>query len=40
MQNLMKDDTELFKQFMDSESFKQWMSEAVFRRAYDLAEAP
>ena len=40
MQNLMKDDTELFKQFMDNESFKHWMSEAVFRRAYDQAEAP
>ncbi len=39
MQNLMKDDTELFKQFMDNESFKQWMSETVFRRAYDQAGA-
>ena len=40
MQSLMKDDTELFKQFMDNESFKRWMSETVFRRAYDQAEAP
>ena len=40
MRSVMKDDTELFKQFMDNESFKQWMSEAVFRRAYDRAEAP
>ncbi len=40
MQNLMKDDTELFKQFMDNESFKQWMSETVFRRAYDQAGTP
>jgi type I restriction enzyme R subunit len=40
MRSVMKDDTELFKQFMDNESFKHWMSEAVFRRAYDQAEAP
>ena len=40
MQNVMKDDTELFKQFMDNESFKQWMSETVFRRAYDQTGAP
>ncbi len=40
MQSLMRDDTELFKQFTDNESFKRWMSETVFRRAYDRAEAP
>ncbi|MCY3932006.1 MAG: type I restriction endonuclease subunit R [Acidobacteria bacterium] len=40
MQNVMKDDTELFKQFMDDDGFKRWMSEVVFRRAYDQAEAP
>ena len=40
MRSVMKDDTELFKQFMDNESFKQWMSETVFRRAYDQAGAP
>ncbi|MCY3592458.1 MAG: type I restriction endonuclease subunit R [Acidobacteria bacterium] len=39
MQRVMKDDTELFKQFMDNESFKQWMSETVFKRAYDQAGA-
>ena len=38
MRSVMKDDTELFKQFMDNESFKHWMSETVFRRAYDQAE--
>lgn len=32
---LMKDDTELFKQFMDNESFKQWMCETVFDLTYD-----
>ncbi len=40
MQNVMKDDTELFKQFMDDDGFKRWMSEVVFRRAYDQAGAP
>ena len=40
MRSVMKDDTELFKQFMDNESFKQWMSETVFNRAYDQAGAP
>ena len=40
MRSVMKDDTELFKQFMDNESFKRWMSETVFNRAYDQAGAP
>ena len=40
MRSVMKDDTELFKQFMDNESFKQWMSETVFNRAYDQAGTP
>ena len=40
MRSVMKDDTELFKQFVDNESFKQWMSETVFRRAYDQAGTP
>ena len=40
MQSLMRDDTELFKQFTDNESFKRWMSETVFRRAYDEAGPP
>jgi len=33
--DLMKDDTELFKQFMDNESFKRWMCETVFEMTYD-----
>ena len=37
MTSLMKDDTELFKQFMDNESFKKWMSETVFGLAYAQA---
>ena len=31
---LMKDDTELFKQFMDNESFKRWICETVFEMTY------
>ena len=27
MTSLMKDDAQLFKQFMDNESFKRWMSD-------------
>ncbi len=37
MTSLVKDDTELFRQFMDNESFKRWMSNAVFSLAYNQA---
>ena len=30
MTAVLRDDTELFKQFMDNESFKRWMSDMVF----------
>ena len=30
MTSLIKDDAELFKQFMDNDSFKRWMTETVF----------
>jgi len=33
MTDIMKDDTELFKQFMDNEGFKRWMTETVFEFA-------
>ena len=39
MTSLMKDDTQLFKQFMDNESFKRWMSNASFEIAYHGAPA-
>ena len=32
---VMKDDTELFKQFIDNESFKRWMTDTVFAIAYE-----
>ena len=35
MTGVMKDDTELFKQFVDNEGFKRWMSDTVFGLAYD-----
>jgi type I restriction enzyme R subunit len=31
---LLKDDTELFKQFMDNESFRKWLSDTVFNLTY------
>ena len=34
----MKDDTELFKQFMDNEGFRRWMTDTVFRLTYGRAE--
>jgi type I restriction enzyme, R subunit len=35
MTAVMKDDTELFKQFMDNEGFKRWMTDTVFGITYD-----
>ena len=35
MTAVMKDDTELFKQFMDNASFKRWMTDTVFTIAYE-----
>ena len=40
MTSVMKDDTELFKQFMDNESFKRWMTDRVFELACERASAP
>jgi type I restriction enzyme R subunit len=35
---MMQDDTELFKQFMDNESFKRWMTDTVFGITYTRPE--
>ena len=35
MVGLMKDDTELFKQFSDNESFHRWLTDTVFSLAYE-----
>jgi type I restriction enzyme R subunit len=32
---VLKDDTELFKQFMDNESFRRWMTDTVFGLTYE-----
>jgi len=34
MTALLKDDTELFKQFSDNESFRKWLTEIVFLLTY------
>ena len=34
---MVKDDAELFKQFMDNEGFKHWMTDRVFERACEQA---
>ncbi len=34
MNGVLKDDTELFKQFSDNESFKRWLSDTVFAATY------
>ena len=35
MTAMMKDDTQLFKNFMDNPGFKRWMTDKVFGLAYD-----
>jgi type I restriction enzyme R subunit len=35
MTAVLKDDTELFKQFMDNESFKRWLTDTVFGMTYE-----
>jgi type I restriction enzyme R subunit len=35
MTAMVKDDTELFKQFSDNESFRRWLTETVFALTYD-----
>ena len=40
MTALLKDDTELFKQFSDNESFKRWLTDTVFGITYEQSESP
>ena len=40
MTAVMRDDTELFKQFMDNASFKRWMTDTVFDLAYERTAMP
>ena len=39
MTGVIKDGTELFKQFMDNEGFKRWMSDTVFGLGYNRGGA-
>ena len=39
MTAIMKDDTQLFKHFVDNEGFKQWMTDTMFRLTYEQARA-
>ncbi len=39
MTAVLKDDTELFKQFMDNESFRRWLTDTVFGLTYEGAAA-
>ena len=40
MTAVLKDDTELFKQFVDNESFRRWMTDTVFGITYDQPNTP
>jgi type I restriction enzyme R subunit len=35
MTAVLKDDTELFKQFSDNEGFRRWLTDTVFVLTYD-----
>ena len=39
MTAVLKDDTELFKQFMDNESFRRWLTDTVFGLTYERPKA-
>lgn len=39
MTAVLKDDTELFKQFMDNEGFKRWLTDTVFGLTYERGSA-
>ena len=39
MTGLLKDDTELFKQFRDNEGFRRWLTDTVFEITYEAVGA-
>jgi type I restriction enzyme, R subunit len=39
MTAVLKDDTQLFKYFMDNDSFKRWLSDFVFNETYERQAA-
>jgi len=40
MTAVLKDDTELFKQFSDNDSFRRWLTDTIFGLTYMSAEGP
>jgi type I restriction enzyme R subunit len=38
MNGLIKDDTELFKQFSDNESFRRWLADTILAQTCELAD--
>ena len=40
MTAVLKDDTELFKQFSDNESFRRWLTDTVFALTYETPPRP
>ena len=38
MTSMMKDDNQLFKQFMDNDGFKRWMTDTVFELTSEPAD--
>lgn len=36
---MLKDDTQLFKQFSDSDPFRRWLTDMVFELTYDRPAA-
>lgn len=36
MMAVLRDDTELFKQFSDNDGFRRWLSDAIFKLTYDV----
>jgi type I restriction enzyme R subunit len=39
MNAVLKDDTDLFKLFVDNDSFRRWMTDTVFRLTYEPSTA-
>ncbi len=40
MNDVLKDDIELYRLFIDNEGFRRWMTDAVFGLTYDQPNAP
>jgi type I restriction enzyme R subunit len=40
MTAVLKDDTELFKQFSDNDGFRRWLTDAVFTLTYNPQAPP